>query len=290
MVFGKRRVGQLLSLIATISVGLPMKAAFAFGFVPPPDNETPRQTSAGGAARGNFCAGNSSVAHTVPNAVPNAWGIALTGARPSIIPEETMPVNMPVAMPVAILPEGNYGKTLKSHPTFLIYVPPSDVDELLFVLKDEADNLLYSQDVSLINPSGPNPNPSGIISITLPEDAPSLAVNHNYRWQVAFKCNGLISPNSHFIQGWVERAETPMSLTAGLTTGSAETAFDQAESLSNAGIWYDSVSTLATLVYTDAENSGAQSNQASSTMLESWEEFLTSVGLESFSAVPVVRP
>lgn len=263
MVFGKRRVIQLLSLIVAVSVGMPVRAAFAFGFVPPPDNETPRQTSAGGAARGNNCSSNSPIV--------NATSTQMTETMPSVMPVETMPV--------AMLPEGNYGKTLQSHPTFLIYVPPSDIDGLLFVLKNEAGNILYAQDVALTDSSS-------IISLTLPEDAPSLAVNQNYRWQVAFKCNGLISPNSHFIQGWVERAEIP----TGLTAVNPETAFDQAEYLSNAGIWYDSVSTLATLVYPDADSLSEPSLQASSTMIDSWTEFLSSVGLEGFSSVPVVWP
>jgi len=272
MVFGKRRAAQLLSLLATVSIGMPVQAAFAFGFIPPPDNETPRQTSAGGAARGNSCSRNSAIAETRRN--------FRTAEQPSAVAVESMPVE---SMPVAMLPEGNYGKTLKSHPTFLIYVPPSEIDGLLFVLKNEMGNILYTQDVALRDPSG-------IISITLPEEAPSLAINQNYHWQIAFKCNGFISPNSHFIQGWVERAEVPMSLTA----DDAKTAFDHAESLSNAGIWYDSVSTLAALVYPTANSSGtqrvSQSHQASNAVSDSWAELLASVGLESFSAVPVVQP
>lgn len=282
IVFDKCQQLKLLSCAAVVTtvatVGWMPTKAMAFGFVPPPDNQTPRQSSAGGAARGNSSCPSASMLAGVPNTDVTA---PLSESAPIAITRKTVASDTATrsAHPVAMLPAGsNYGKTIKSHPTLLVYVPPSAIDGLLLVLKDDADRILYTQEMAISEHAG-------ILPIILPDEAPPLAVNQSYRWQIVFKCNGTLSPNSYFIEGWVERTALPteMSFETSLPTD-IENTFAQAASLSGAGIWYDSASTLALLTHLNT-----QDNSEHGLVISSWQAFLESVGLDGFIDVPIFQ-
>lgn len=285
--FDKCRQLKLLSCAAVVTtvvtVGwLPTKA-MAFGFVPPPDNQTPRQSSAGGAARGNSSCPSASMLAGVPHTETITAPIsdnALTATTRKTVASE---IATRSAHPVAMLPAGsNYGKTIKSHPTLLVYVPPSAIDGLLLVLKDDTDRILYTQEMAILEHAG-------ILPIILPDEAPPLAVDQSYRWQIAFKCNGTLSPSSYFIEGWVERTALPTETSTEISTETSlptdiDNTFAQAASLSDAGIWYDSASTLASLTHLNTQN-----NSEHRLVISSWQEFLESVGLDGFIDVPIFQ-
>ncbi|MEM8806782.1 MAG: DUF928 domain-containing protein [Cyanobacteria bacterium P01_G01_bin.38] len=209
-------------------------ASFGIAFEPPADEPAPR-TSVGGASRGDLC----------PQTVSTAGQ----------------------SRPVALLPQSNYGKTLEAHPTVMFYMPESNADGAIFTLKDEEKTLLYFAEISL-------DGSEGVVSFTLPDDAPVLEVGQRYQWFVVFQCEGQLYPDSYYIDGWIQRT-IEADLQQDFVNGSA---LSKAAALGLSGIWYDSLATLATLRLDQPQ---------SSELLEHWYELLEEVGLESLAEAPI---
>ena len=143
----------------------------------------------------------------------------------------------------------------------------------MFSLQDENNNNLYQ--TSLPIPSRP-----GIVSFTLPKDAPPLKVNHTYTWYFGMICstqNPQDISEVVLVSGEIKRTEPSNSLKAELQK---VTGVEKAALYAKNGIWTDALTTLAQLRRSQPENS---------TLATAWEELLNSVGLEEVAKEPFVE-
>src|ERR687885_329449 len=120
-----------------------------------PGEAAPR-SSVGGGVRGNVQFGAPGDA-----APRNSVGGGVRGDEPPAM--------------AALLPSTKNGRTVSAHPTFFVYLPPTLSKEVFFSVQDEQGNNLY-QTRRKISGQG------GIISVTLPENAPALETGKNYVW------------------------------------------------------------------------------------------------------------
>ncbi|MEC4983886.1 MAG: DUF928 domain-containing protein [Oscillatoria sp. PMC 1076.18] len=213
-----------------------------------PGDSAPR-TSTGGASRGEvtFAPPGDSAPNT------SAGG----GTRNERLPALT-----------ALLPDTNYGQTIASRPTFFVYLPPTASTEVFFSLQDENRNHHYQTTIEV---SGEG----GIVSVTLPEDAPELEIGKNYAWFFAPIPPGeTIQPSSYGVSGWVKRVELPTQISENAATNPVAQATAYAES----GIWYDTLAVLAAAQKAQPENS---------VLVSEWRDLLQQVGLEEIATQPL---
>ena len=162
--------------------------------------------------------------------------------------------------PQALLPDtGVIGRTVSAHPTFFVYLPPSPAREVFFSIQDEQGNPHYHTTL-------PITGEGGIVAITLPSDAPALAVNQNYAWFLAaIEPNDILRPDSVGTIGWVKRV--PLDSVADLAPTASN--LDRATAYAAAGIWYDTLSLLA----------NPNPTIDGVTLVSEWNDLLTQVGL-----------
>ena len=174
-------------------------------------------------------------------------------------------------LPLApLLPASAKGLTVASHPTVLAYLPETAANKVFFSWQDENNNDHYQNIL-------PIENQGGIISLTLPEDAPPLEIGKNYQWAIAVMCDGRLQPDSPMIVGQIQRVAIESTLSDRLNNASA---LETAAIYGEAGIWYETVAILAQLKITQPNNPSLASN---------WQELLTSVELEKFATTPLVN-
>ena len=168
-----------------------------------------------------------------------------------------------------IIPVASQGLTIASHPTVLVYLPQTSAQKLFFSWQTENNQDHYQAIL-------PIENKAGIISLTLPENAPPLEVGKNYHWALAILCDGQLHPDSPTIEGQIRRVALEPTICDRLKKANLlETAVIYGE----AGIWYETVATLAQLKTAQPSDQNLASN---------WEDLLTSVGLEKISQVPTI--
>ena len=109
-----------------------------------------------------------------------------------------------------LLPADALSLTVASHPTVLAYLPKTSANKVFFSWQDEDNNHLYQTIL-------PIENKAGIVSLTLPEDAPPLEVGKNYQWAIAVMCDGRLQPDSPMIRGQIQRVEMTPGLSDRLT-------------------------------------------------------------------------
>jgi Domain of Unknown Function (DUF928) len=171
-----------------------------------------------------------------------------------------------ISAPTALLPTTRYGRTVAARPTFFVYMPPTSSREVFFSIQDQAGNHLYQ---TLLRISGTG----GIISVTLPESAPQLEIGKNYVWFFApISPGGILRPDNNNVVGWVKRVEAPTAVGA--------TALDRATEYAKAGIWYDTVTVLA---------SAQQTQPGNATLTNEWKDLLKQVGLEAIATQPIAE-
>ena len=128
------------------------------------------------------------------------------------------------------------GLTVDSHPTFFVYIPETSARTAEFTLRNEDHSYTYNQIFTL-------PNRSGIVSVKLPDDRPSLEVNENYLWQVSIICNPEDRREDILAQGRSQRIEVPEQLATKLAQ--ARTPLERAAVYGEAGIWHETLTNLA---------------------------------------------
>ncbi|AFY84044.1 DUF928 domain-containing protein [Oscillatoria acuminata] len=167
---------------------------------------------------------------------------------------------------IALLPATQHGRTISARPTFFVYVPPTATEKVFFSIQDQDGNHHYQTTLE-INGGG------SIVSFTLPETAPELEIDKDYLWFfVPLDVSGRLQPDSYSVTGWVKRVE------ALPTEGDLE-ALSLATAYAEAGVWYDTLTTLAV----------AQINQPDNlTLAEEWRSLLGQVGLEAIASSPVI--
>jgi hypothetical protein len=166
-----------------------------------------------------------------------------------------------------LLPSTQHGRTVSARPTIFVYVPPTDARQVFFSLQDQYRNHHY-QTVVEISGRG------GIVSVTLPEDAPELEIGKDYVWFFApIQPGEPLGPDTYKVTGWVKRVESPSSENARVSANPMQQATTYAES----GIWYDTLSVLA---------AAKQAQPEEATWVEEWHDLLEQVGLEAIASQP----
>ncbi|MCU0535238.1 MAG: DUF928 domain-containing protein [Hydrococcus sp. Prado102] len=169
----------------------------------------------------------------------------------------------------AVLPADRYGLTVESHPTFLVYLPPTSAQKAFFSIKDESDRDRYQTFLSL--------KQSGVMEIKLPADAPGLEIGKTYKWSFVMMCDSVLRPDSPLVEGQIQRIEMNANLSERLKEA---TPIEQAALYGKAGIWYDTVATLVDLKRSQPKNS---------TLATIWEDLLESVELGAIADRPLVK-
>lgn len=161
-----------------------------------------------------------------------------------------------------LIPNNNLGLTVESHPSFLVYIPKNSRTKTgYFSIRNSNDDDYYQTIISL-------ENKAGIVKITLPSDAPGLKVDKDYKWSLAMMSDRLLKPDTPFIQGYVKRVDSEAQLQEQLA---AATPLEKAYLYGKAGLWYETVATLASLREVSPNDANIRMQ---------WQELLNSVGLE----------
>lgn len=171
----------------------------------------------------------------------------------------------------ALLPPATEALTVSNRPTFFVYVPPTTAEEASFSLQDERGELAYQTKVTL-------PKNGGTISIPLPETASTLQIGKTYKWFFEIHCMAQFDPDNPIVEGSVSRTSIDRALEGQLA--SSQNAVDKAQLYSEAGIWYDTIGTLA---------QARQAQPQDPALARNWHELLTSVGLEEVADRPLVE-
>jgi hypothetical protein len=215
---------------------------------PGDDRPSPDQISGGGASR-------SSISVEAPSSIGNAPTLAAAGIEPYTA--------------IALLPPNHHGRTAQARPTFFVYIPENSIGHIFFSLQDEKRNSHYQ---TFINLSGQK----GIVSFTLPDDAPPLETNKNYEWYFVMVEGTKMRPDSASVSGWIKRVDPSDSLAQSQESGAT---MALAESYAQEGIWYDTLETLVEL---------KRLQPSDLTLNKEWGDLLGQVGLEPIAANPIV--
>lgn len=167
----------------------------------------------------------------------------------------------------ALMPTTQEGLTVAERPVFLAYVPETSAKQVFFSLVDENNQHIYQTKV-------PITGNSGILSVQLPDNAPALEIGKNYQWAFIIVGEQGLRPDSPVVQGSIKRIEADTALKSQLVNASP---LERAALYGKAGIWIDTISTLAEL---------RKSQPADTNLAENWKKLLTSVGLEAIAAQP----
>jgi Domain of Unknown Function (DUF928) len=162
---------------------------------------------------------------------------------------------------IPLTPLNLVGLTVAKHPTFFWNMSDSTAEFLNFtILADGETENLYESKL-------PIPNEAGIISFTLPENAPELEINRTYKWSINVVCDLEDSSANIRMSGWVQRIEPDASLLQNLKNADSR-------NLSNvygeAGIWYEGLNAIIQQRCTQPNNL---------TVKIKWRQFLESAGL-----------
>lgn len=170
--------------------------------------------------------------------------------------------------------ENNIGLTVAERPLLVAYLPgiePGKTGELLLTNEDGSTTLFTTQfDV---------PSQPGVISFTLPDSVPPLAVGQRYQWQLRIMCEpdnfnaDIISP-----VGWIERVPADPALSQKINRAIPQT---HSTLYAEAGIWYDALSSLL---------AQRRNLPQDTTFAAAWESLLSSesVGLETVAEEPIL--
>ncbi|MEM7579478.1 MAG: DUF928 domain-containing protein [Cyanobacteria bacterium P01_A01_bin.80] len=164
---------------------------------------------------------------------------------------------------VPLLPSSKLGLTASSHPSFMVYVPPTSAKALEFTLENEEGEGIYQTEVNV-------EKTPGIISFTLPSSEPALETGKDYRFIVSIICQQT-GPKNPFVEGLVRRIPSDSKL---VNTTSQPKSLEQVILYSNSGYWFEAVGDLAALKLAQPNN--LEVNAA-------WESLLTSVGLDAIA-------
>lgn len=160
--------------------------------------------------------------------------------------------------------------TVAEHPTFFVYVPQTSAKKIFFGLIDENNNFHYQQKI-------PISSKEGILSFKLPEDAPPLEIDKNYRWTFILIGEQGLRPDSPGVRGEIRRVKPTSELMSQLQNQSL---LERAALYGKNGLWYDTLASLA-------EARRAQPGNA--TLASTWQELLKSAGLQEIATKPLLN-
>ncbi len=171
---------------------------------------------------------------------------------------------------IPIIPAINQRLTVASHPTFFIHIPKTSAKQIFLKIEDENEEDTYQ---TILPISGE----TGILQVSIPEEAPPLEVGKNYKWALALMCADTLEPDSPIVQGSITRVNTTIESN---TQWSTMTQIEQANFYAESGIWYESIEILAELRQEEPNNTR---------LLAIWQEILDSIGLNAIAKADFVR-
>lgn len=172
------------------------------------------------------------------------------------------PQNSPQLL-TALSPTTKPGLTLAERPTFFVYVPQTSARSVEFSLLDSNNRGIYQTTFALTNTSG-------LVSFTLPSDAPPLEINKDYTWSFALICDRQNRLEDRFVTGKVRRTLDP-SLMPKIESAVPK---QRLALYQKADIWYETLSTLIEL-------QRSQPNEPN--FRAAWRETLQSGGLKDIA-------
>jgi hypothetical protein len=172
----------------------------------------------------------------------------------------------------ALIPQSTMGRTVSAKPTFFYYVPIALDKTVQFELADERDKTIYKKSFQMVT------SRAGIVSVSLGEDgnSPVLEVGKNYHWYFTIKCSPQNSKHDVLVSGWINRTALAPTLKTELERSSDR---DRLSILSQQGIWYEYLATLAKL---------RLSSPSDASLALKWSDMLSSVELSKISQEPLV--
>jgi len=171
--------------------------------------------------------------------------------------------------PISLIPKDRLGLTFSANPTFYWHIPssPAKAAKFLILTGDDVD-VVYEATLPL-------PAKSGIMSYTLPKNAPSLEIGKRYHWFLTLECNPSDPGVNPIAEGWTERIAPNVALLKQVEKLDLRT---RASLYAGRGIWHEAVTTLAGLRRINPKDTGA---------IEGWNELLKSVGLSAIATEPL---
>jgi hypothetical protein len=167
----------------------------------------------------------------------------------------------------SLLPINGEGLTLQEKPDFFVYIPETVSQKAFFSLKDSQGNHYYQTYLDIADQSG-------ILKFSLPEDAPALEANKDYKWSFVILCDNRLRPDSPLVEGEIKRIELENNSQLKQDLQKATSAMEKAQAYAKAGIWYETLGVLAQL---------RQSNPHDTSVNTTWTNLLNSVGLNNIS-------
>lgn len=174
------------------------------------------------------------------------------------------------ALVTPLIPTTNNGLTMAERPTLFVYVPQTSAKEVFFSIKGEDSNYHYQTTFRL-------PKNPGVIGFKLPSSARALQIGKNYKWSFVMVCDRSLEPDDPGVTGWIRRVKPSSGL---VNQRQSQTEVELASLLASAGIWYDTLSTLAQLRRSQPQNPTVTAN---------WQELLKSVGLDAIANEPLIN-
>ncbi|MBN4005270.1 DUF928 domain-containing protein [Nostoc sp. LPT] len=164
-----------------------------------------------------------------------------------------------------------WGQTTVEHPSWFFYVPytkdsPYTVE---FVLQDPDANEVYKKAIALSDKPG-------VIRVSLPNTAPGLAVDKQYRWFFTINCDKQKNSPPSFVEGVIKRVNLSQPTLKEIET--AEPIKRYAIYAQN-GIWYEALTTLAEL---------RQKNPQDAALKAEWRNLLGSIRLDDVAEEPIL--
>ncbi|HIK29781.1 MAG TPA: DUF928 domain-containing protein [Oscillatoriales cyanobacterium M59_W2019_021] len=160
-------------------------------------------------------------------------------------PNGTRPGCPETARLLSLSPASNWGETIDSNPTFLLFasVAPAAIN---FSLQDEqTSEKIYQASV-------PVASESGMFKFRLPDDVMELEVDRSYRWIFQVSCNSSASPQNEglAVNGVIIRRSNP-DLKTQIESASPR---EKVELYAQNGLWFDTLNELLKLRCADPEN------------------------------------
>lgn len=164
----------------------------------------------------------------------------------------------------ALSPGSQLGLTEVERPNFFVYLPQTTAQIAEFSLFDKQMKGVYQFSI-------PIAQKTGLMSISLPDNAPVLPKDQPYYWTFALACNPNDRTEDWVVGGWVEYAQPSANLKQQLAS---VVGVEKVSLYAKQGFWYDAITTLVEL-------QRAQPNNPQ--LIEMQAELLKSGGLEAIA-------
>ncbi|MUG95302.1 DUF928 domain-containing protein [Scytonema sp. UIC 10036] len=158
----------------------------------------------------------------------------------------------------AIVPQSNIGLTTVAKPVFFFYIPPQTSNATLELVVQDENKRFFKQ---TYKPSGK----AGFVD--LPLTATSLEVGKEYRWFLSVICDREKRSSDKVVRGAIKRIQPEPQLMAKIKNATSQ---ERVALYAQAGIWQDSLATLAQLRFSRPHDAQLKAD---------WETLLTAEGV-----------